>query len=256
MQDASDYPVDHLAGGPDPVLVLVLGAVIIGLMIAAYLLGRNFENRRAAFDHRRSAQDIHTAIARWAVGASKASSGELLSYAQGLLDEIEGRIGPAHILAKGSGAHITELKAALAGKTPEKPKTEPAKTLAETTVLMPALVSAGGYDGDHREVLTPGFCWPQLLARARSQRRPTPPNGTIEGAADAAAPRHRGVRLLLVRQPRRRRGPGPGTGRRPEGPLPHGAPCPCCPPAATADADTDQAHPNLSFGLHGRIRSP
>ena len=49
---------------------LVLGAVIIGLMIAAYLLERNFENRRAAFDHRRSAQDIHTAITRWAVGAS------------------------------------------------------------------------------------------------------------------------------------------------------------------------------------------
>jgi hypothetical protein len=178
MQDASDYPVDHLAGGPDPVLVLVLGAVIIGLMIAAYLLGRNFENRRAAFDHRRSAQDIHTAIARWAVGASKASSGELLSYAQGLLDEIEGRIGPAHILAKGSGAHMTELKAALAGKTPEKPKTEPAKNLAETTVLMPALVSAGGYDGDHREVLTPGFV---------AQRSPAPdpkkaeaPNGTMK----------------------------------------------------------------------------
>ena len=178
MQDASDYPVDHLAGGPDPVLVLVLGAVIIGLMIAAYLLGRNFENRRAAFDHRRSAQDIHTAIARWAVGASKASSGELLSYAQGLLDEIEGRIGPAHALAKGSNTHVSELKAALAGKTPEKPKTEPAKNLAETTVLMPALVSAGGYDGDHREVLTPGFV--AQRSHAPDPKKAEAPNGTMK----------------------------------------------------------------------------
>ena len=166
MQDATDYPTDGLHAGADPVLVIVLGAVVIGLMIAAYLLGRNFENRRITYDHRRSAQDIHTAIARWAVGATKAPTGELLSYAQGLLDEIEGRVGPAQALANGSSSHVKALKAALAGKSPEKPKTEAPKTVAETTVIMPALVSAGGaeLEGGPREILTPGFVAQRAVA--------------------------------------------------------------------------------------------
>ena len=170
MQDASDYPVDHLAGGADPVLVLVLGAVIIGLMITAYLLGRNFENRRAAFDHRRSAQDIHTAIARWAVGASKASSGELLKPRPGAARRDRGPDRPRPYA--GQGVEHPRLRTegrARQSKTPEKPKTEPAKNLAETTVLMPALVSAGGYDGRPPRGADPRLRGP-ALARARSQK--------------------------------------------------------------------------------------
>jgi hypothetical protein len=155
MQDATDYPLDP-ALAVNPVLVLVLGAVVIALTVAAFLLGRGFEQRRSSFDHRRSAEDIHTAIARYAIAAVKAPQGELISRVESLLAEIEGRIGPARSLAAGSNSFVKALKDAVGGNAEKvQAKTLPAK---ESTVLVPAWVSQHGADGGaSTDVLTPAF---------------------------------------------------------------------------------------------------
>jgi hypothetical protein len=155
MQDPSDYPVDPILA-VNPVLVLVLGAVIIALAVAAFLLGRNFESRRSSFDHRRSAEDIHTAIARQAVAATRAPQGELIARVEALLAEIDGRIGPARSLAAGSNGFVKALKDAVGGSA-DKPAAKPAAT-GESTVLVPAWVSQGAAAGGAvADVLTPAY---------------------------------------------------------------------------------------------------
>lgn len=154
MQDPSDYPIDPIFA-INPVLVLVLGVVIIALTVAAFLLGRGFEQRRSSFDHRRSAEDIHTAIARYAIAAVKAPQGELISRVEALLAEIDGRIGPARSLASGSNSFIKALKDAVGGNAEKAPaKPAPAK---ESTVLVPAWVSQHQDAGVATDVLTPAF---------------------------------------------------------------------------------------------------
>lgn len=174
MQDASDYPLDPIMA-INPVLVLVLGAVVIGLTAAAFLLGRNFESRRSSFDHRRSAEDIHTAIARQAIAAVKSQQGELIARVEALLAEIDGRIGPARSLASGSNAYVKALKDAVGGNAEKVPAAKPVAA-GESTVLVPAWVSqqqqAGGGGTD---VLTPAF----VAQRAAVSEQKKPDNGPL-----------------------------------------------------------------------------
>jgi hypothetical protein len=156
MQDASDFPTDA-AGRPDLVLIFVYVGAALAIWICGFLIGKFAETRRTEADHRRAAEDIHAAVAQWADAVVRVPPNYLpLDYVKALLGEIKGRIGPAQSLASETSKRISTLQDMIEPK-PDKAAPKPEKTAAETTILYPALVPAGGPQPDGPAVLTSGF---------------------------------------------------------------------------------------------------
>jgi hypothetical protein len=186
MQDASDFPTEA-NGGPDIVLILVYVAAALGLWFCGYLIGKVSESRRADQEHRRAAEDIHAAIAQWADATVKLPPTSLpLDYVRALLGEIKGRIGPAQSLASETSKRVKALQDLIDGK-PEKPADKPAVAGAESTVLYPALIPAGGREQD-RPILTSGFV---------AQKGPVLESKPAEGAQTPPSMEEQQMRLHL-----------------------------------------------------------
>jgi len=90
----SEFPVDTPVPIFDPTLLAGIALVVLAVAILTYYVGKQAGGRGRDERWREVPKTIHEAVKAKCVAATSAPSGELLSKAQDLVEEIHRRIGP------------------------------------------------------------------------------------------------------------------------------------------------------------------